>query len=429
VSVRAGIVVTGTEVLSGIIRDENGPWLSERLRGLGITLVDVIVVGDRPDDLRAALEFLAGQEVDLIITSGGLGPTADDLTGEIVASFAGRPLALDPAVEEQVWQIVSRMRGRWRDASEEGMRAGTRKQAMVPEGAVVLDPVGTAPGLVVSGDSVPPVLVLPGPPGELRPMWDAALGTAPLQAVLARAGVLEQRIMRVTGVPESELARLLRDVDLDLGRLEITTCLRRGELEIATVFDPAAADDYAGLERAVVDRFGDRVFSRDGATIDEIVAGLLLGPPVRTVAVAESCTGGLMAGRLTDRAGSSAYVLGGVVVYSNEAKVALADVPPELIASVGAVSPEVAAALADGAAARFGADVGIGITGIAGPGGGTPEKPVGTVCVCVVGPGGDRLERTLHLPGGRAVIRDRTTTAVMHLLRRLLMAGGEAAAA
>ena len=427
-TVRAGIVVTGTEVLSGIIRDENGPWLSERLRGLGITLVDVVVVGDRPDDLRAALEFLAGQEVDLIITSGGLGPTADDLTGEVVASFAQRPLSLDPALEERVWEIVSRMRGRWRDASEEGMRAGARKQALVPAGAFVLEPVGTAPGLVVVGEGVPPVLVLPGPPGELQPMWDAALDTAPLQALLARAGVLDQRIMRITGVPESELARLLREVDVDLGRLEITTCLRRGELEIATVFDPAAAGDYAGLEAAVVDRFGERVFSRDGSTVDEIVASRLVGPPARTVAVAESCTGGLMAARLTDRAGSSSYVLGGVVVYSNEAKVAMADVPAELIASVGAVSPEVAVALADGARRRFGADVGIGITGIAGPGGGTPEKPVGTVCVCVSSPDA-RLERTLRLPGGRGVVRDRTTTAVMHLLRRLLTAGDAAEAA
>ncbi len=427
-SLRAGIVVTGTEVLSGIIRDENGPWLSERLRGLGVTLSHVMVVGDRPDDLRAALDFLAAEGMDLIITSGGLGPTADDLTAEVVASFAARPLAVDPALEERVWQIVSRMRSRWRDASEEGMRAGARKQALVPEGAVVLEPVGTAPGLVVVGDAVPPVLVLPGPPGELQPMWSAALATAPLRALLARAGVLEQRIMRVTGVPESELARLLREAPVDLGRLEITTCLRRGELEIATVFDPAAAGDYASLESVVVERFGDRVFSRDGSTIDEIVAALLVGPPVRTVAVAESCTGGLMAGRLTDRAGSSAYVLGGVVVYSNEAKMALADVPAELIASVGAVSPEVARALADGARGRFGADLGIGITGIAGPGGGTPEKPVGMVCVCVSSDS-ERLERTLHLPGGRAVVRDRTTTAVMHLLRRLVTAGGTAAAA
>jgi nicotinamide-nucleotide amidase len=307
------------------------------------------------------------------------------------------------------------------------MREGSRKQALVPEGAVVLEPVGTAPGLVVPG--APPVVVLPGPPGELQPMWETALATAPLREVMARAGVLERRIMRIAGVPESELARLLREVSVPLDRLEITTCLRRGELEIATVFAPEVSDDYAGLESAVVDRFGKRVFSRDGATIDEIVAGLLLGPPVSTVAVAESCTGGLMAGRLTDRAGSSAYVLGGVVVYSNEAKTLHAGVPAELIASVGAVSPEVAAALAAGAAARFSADIGIGITGIAGPGGGTPEKPVGMVCVCVSGPDGAVLERTLHLPGDRATVRDRTTTAVMHLLRRVLLAGGTAAAA
>jgi competence/damage-inducible protein CinA-like protein len=424
VSVRAGIVVTGTEVLSGIIRDENGPWLSERLRGLGVVLSDIVVVGDRPDDLRAALEFLGS--VDLIITTGGLGPTADDLTTEVVADFSSRPLGLDSALEERIWQIVSRMRGRWPDASEEGMRAGTRKQAMVPSGSVVLEPVGTAPGLVVPGS--PPVLVLPGPPGELRPMWEVALETEPLRAVLARAGVLEQRIMRVAGVPESELARFLREADVPLERLEITTCLRRGELEIATVFEPAASDEYSALENAVVDRFGGRVFSRDGSTIDEIVAGLLLGPPVRTVAVAESCTGGLMAGRLTDRAGSSAYVLGGVVVYSNEAKVSQAGVDPGLITQFGAVSPEVAVALALGACSRFDADIGIGITGIAGPGGGTPEKPVGTVCVCVAS-GAERSERTLHLPGDRAMVRDRTTTAVMHLLRRLLLAAGAAEAA
>jgi nicotinamide-nucleotide amidase len=425
VTVRAGIVVTGTEVLSGIIRDENGPWLSEQLRGLGVDLADVVVVGDRPEDLRAALDFLAG--MDLIITTGGLGPTADDLTAEVVASFASRPLALDPALEERVWAIVSRLRARFRDASEEGMRAGARKQALVPEGALVLEPVGTAPGLVVPGS--PPVVVLPGPPGELRPMWEVALGTPPLQEVLARAGTFEQRIMRVAGVPESELARLLRELDFSLDPLEVTTCLRRGELEIATVFDPAAADTYASLEAAVVDRFGERVFSRDGSTIDEIVAELLLGPPVRTIATAESCTGGLMAGRLTDRAGSSAYVLGGVVVYSNEAKVEHAGVDPDLIVRHGAVSPEVAFALAAGAAARFSADIGIGITGIAGPGGGTPEKPVGMVCVCVAGPGEERLDRTLQLPGDRAAVRDRTTTAVMHLLRQALLTAGTAAAA
>jgi nicotinamide-nucleotide amidase len=422
VTVRAGIVVTGTEVLAGIIRDGNGPWLSERLRGRGVQLAHVMVVGDRRADLRAALEFLTSQAVDLIITTGGLGPTADDLTAEVVADFVARPLEHDPALEERIWAVVSRIRGRWRDVEEASLRAGARKQALVPRGAAVLEPVGTAPGLVVPGG--PAIVVLPGPPGELQPMWEAAVRVEPVRSLLARAGTLEQRIMRLVGVPEPEIARTLRDAEaagVPVERLEITTCLRRGELEIATVFAPEAAADYAALEAAIVERHGDRVFSRDGATIDELVAELLLGPPVRTVAVAESCTGGLMAARLTDRAGSSAYVLGGVVAYSNEAKVALAGVPTELIAAHGAVSPEVAAALADGAAARFDADLGIGITGIAGPGGGTPEKPVGTVCVCVAARAGTRVARTLHLPGDRASIRDRTTTVTLHLLRGLLL--------
>ncbi|MGH2947379.1 MAG: molybdopterin-binding protein, partial [Solirubrobacteraceae bacterium] len=322
-TVRAGIVVTGTEVLAGIIRDENGPWLSERLRELGVQLAHVLVVADRPHDLRAALDFLAREGMDLIVTTGGLGPTADDLTGEVVAEFAGRPLELDQALEERVWAIVAQLRQRWRDADEESLRAGARKQALVPRGAGVLEPVGTAPGLVVPSEG-PLVLVLPGPPGELRPMWAAALETAPVRDLLAGAGSFEQRIMRLTGIPESQLAASLRDVEVPLERLEITTCLRRGELEISTVFSPDAAGDYAALEAAILERHGERVFSRDGATIDELVARLLLGPPVRTVAVAESCTGGLMAARLTDRAGSSAYVLGGVVAYANEAKVALA---------------------------------------------------------------------------------------------------------
>jgi nicotinamide-nucleotide amidase len=424
VSVRAGIVVTGTEVLAGIIRDDNGPWLSERLRQRGVHLVAVHVVGDRPDDLRAALEFFG--DLDLVITSGGLGPTADDLTAEIVASFAGAPMELDAALEERIWGRISALRGRWRDVSDEALRAGNRKQALVPHGASVLEPVGTAPGLVVTVAGGPVVLVLPGPPGELRPMWDVAVTLPPVRDLLARAGTFEQRILRITGVPEAQLAEVLREL-APPSSLEITTCLRRGELEVATVFDPSAVVDYSLLETAIVDRFGERVFSRDGSTIDEIVAGLLLGPPVRTVAVAESCTGGLMAGRLTDRPGSSAYVLGGVVAYSNEVKVAHVGVPLVLIERHGAVSPEVARALAAGAAERFGASLGIGITGIAGPDGGTPDKPVGTVCVCVAGVGGSPLiERAVRLPGDRAVVRDRTTTLAMHLLRRALLERREA---
>jgi nicotinamide-nucleotide amidase len=422
VSARAGIVVTGTEVLSGIIADRNGPWLAERLRERGVQLAHVMIVGDRPEDLRAALEFLAREGMDLIITSGGLGPTADDLTAEVVAEFAGREMRLDKALDPLDQDARPDAQ---RASTLDAMRLGNRKQAMVPEGATVLEPVGTAPGLVVPAGGTT-VLVLPGPPGELQPMWRAAQETAALAAALAGAGVFEQRIMRLFGPPESEIAKTLRDAESDgvpLDRLEITTCLRRGEIEIATVFEPDAADDYAAFEAAVLERHGATVFARDGETIDDLVAGALLGPPVRTVAVAESCTGGLMAGRLTDRAGSSEYVLGGLTVYSNEAKVELAGVDGALIERHGAVSPEVAAALADGAIERLGSDIGIGITGIAGPGGGSELKPVGTVCLSVAARGGSRIDRTLQLPGNRAMVRERTTTVAMHLLRRLLDGG------
>jgi nicotinamide-nucleotide amidase len=426
VSARAGIVVTGTEVLSGIISDRNGPWLSERLREHGVQLAHMMVVGDRPDDLRAALDFLAGAGMDVIVTSGGLGPTADDLTAEVVAAFAGRELQLDTALEERIWASISRLRSRWTGIDEDALRAANRKQALIPAGATVLEPVGTAPGLVVppaTGDG-PTVVVLPGPPRELQAMWRTALETDTLRAALSGATAYEQRIVRMFGLPESEIANTLRALEAGgtpLERLEITTCLRRGEIEVATVFEPGAAGDYAAFEAGLLERHGERIFARDGETIDELVAGLLLGPPLRTIAVAESCTGGLMAARLTDRGGSSAYVLGGATVYSNAAKIDLAGVPAELIERHGAVSPEVAAALADGARARFGADVGIGITGIAGPGGGSEEKPVGTVCLSVSERGGARIDRTVQLPGGRADVRERTTTVTMHLLRRLLL--------
>jgi nicotinamide-nucleotide amidase len=419
-TLRAGIVVTGTEVLSGTVADRNGPWLSERLRERGVELAHVNVVADRADDLRAALDFLAREGMDLVITSGGLGPTADDLTAEVVGGFAGRAMVLDEALEERILAILRGYRASWRSYSEEAMRAANRKQAIVPEGATILEPLGTAPGLIVP-TAGPLVLVLPGPPSELRPMWATAVETEPLRGLLGRTGALEQRMLRLFGLPESEIALSLLEIERDgvpLDRLEITTCLRRGEIEIATVFPPEAAADYDAFAAGVRARHGEALFSEDGASIDEQVAGLLAG---RTIATAESCTGGLMAGRLTDRAGSSAYVLGGVVVYSDAAKTGFADVPAELIERHGAVSPEVAAALADGAIARFGAELGIGITGIAGPGGGSEEKPVGTVCLSVAHAGGERIDRTVRLPGDRAMVRERTTTVAMHLLRRLLL--------
>jgi nicotinamide-nucleotide amidase len=424
VSARAGIVVTGTEVLTGRVADRNGPWLSERLRELGVDHAYTLVVGDRREDMDEALRFLAARGVDLIVTSGGLGPTADDLTAEVVGAFAGRPMVLDEPLEERIAEILRPLLSRWPDLDPEAIRASNRKQAVVPSGATVLEPVGTAPGLVVAVDGGgPTVVVLPGPPRELHAMWPAAVGTEAFRAAVAGAVELRQEMLRLFGIPESEIAETLRLAEdaHGLEGLEITTCLRRGEVEVVTRFSPAAAGVYERFVETVRARHADTLFSEDGRSVDQQVADELRARGL-TIATAESCTGGLLAGRLTDLAGSSDYVLGGLVVYSNEAKSALAGVDPALIERVGAVSVEVAEALADGARARLGADVGVGITGIAGPFGGTPEKPVGLVCFSVAMPGDARLTRSLNLPGGRADIRDRSTTIAMHLVRRLLLA-------
>jgi nicotinamide-nucleotide amidase len=424
--IRAAILVTGTEVLTGIISDRNGPWLSERLLEIGVDAAMIQIVGDRPDDLLAALRYMADEGMALIVTSGGLGPTADDLTAEIVGRFAGREMVLDPGLEERIAEILRPMMSRWPGLDQEAIRESNRKQAVVPSGATVLDPVGTAPGLVVPparGDG-PTVVVLPGPPRELHEMWGRAVQTEAFRAAIAGATVYRRGIVRLYGMPESEIANTLRaahDAGLPLEPLEITTCLRRGEIEVSTRYEPSAEPAYESLVDFLADRHRDQLFSRDGSTVDEQVAGLLAG---RMVAVAESCTGGLMAARLTELAGSSAYFAGGVVVYSNEAKISMAGVDPESIERFGAVSTEVAEALADGAAARFDADLGIGITGIAGPGGGTEEKPVGTVCFSVCARDGGRITRRTRLPGSRSDIRDRSTTVVMHLLRRLLVGEG-----
>ena len=423
--VRAGILVTGTEVLSGIITDRNGPWLSERLADLGVDTAMIQIVGDRPEDLMSSLRYMASVGVAVIVTSGGLGPTADDLTAEVVGEFTGRTMVLDAEMEEKIAEILRPLMSRWRDLDPDAVLAANRKQAVVPAGATVLDPVGTAPGLVVpfaSGSSGPTVVVLPGPPRELHEMWEKAVSSDAFRAAIAGAPVYRHGVMRLYGIPESEIANTLvaaSEAGLSLSELEITTCLRRGEIEVSTRYEEPAEPAYQSFLSFVAERHRDQLFSRDGSTVDEQVASLLLASG-RTVAVAESCTGGLMSARLTERPGSSEYFLGGAVVYSNEAKVAVAGVDAGLIDRFGAVSNEVAEALAVGAASRFGTDVGIGITGIAGPGGGTEEKPVGTVCFSVSFRDGARLTRRLRLPGSRSDVRERSTTVAMHLLLRVL---------
>jgi nicotinamide-nucleotide amidase len=420
--VRAGILVTGTEVLTGIISDRNGPWLSERLREIGVDAAMIEIVGDRPADLLAALEHMAREGMALIVTSGGLGPTADDLTAEVVGRFTGREMVLDDALEQRIAEILRPLMSRWPDLDPEAIRVSNRKQAVIPKGATPLGPIGTAPGLVVppSDGSGPTVVVLPGPPRELQPMWEMARETEAFRAAIRGATTYRRGIVRLFGIPESEIASTLRaaqDAGCSLEPLEITTCLRRGEIEVTTRYEPPAEPAYRQLIEFIRERHRSTLFSEDGSTVDEQVATLLAG---RSVAAAESCTGGLLAARLTDRPGASAYFLGGIVAYSNQAKSELVGVDPALIVRFGAVSPEVADALADGAAERLGAEIGIGITGVAGPDGGTEEKPVGLVCICVSVRDGRRITRSVRLPGGRTDIRERSTTVAMHLLRRLL---------
>ncbi|HEX6401907.1 MAG TPA: competence/damage-inducible protein A [Pseudonocardiaceae bacterium] len=421
-NVRAGLVITGTELLSGLITDRNGPWLAQQLGELGVEVAHLICAGDRPADLAAALRFLADQGVDLIVTSGGLGPTADDLTAEVVAGFAGVALELDEAMEQQIAAILARFR-HLSAFDAEGLRAANRKQAMVPRTATPLDPVGTAPGLVVPVEGGPTVVVLPGPPRELQQMWPAALATPPVRKVLSRTEPFEFAQLRLFGLPESQIAVTLREVgeELDLAPLEITTCLRRAELVIDIRHRPGAGATRDALIEAIRTRHGRYLFSTDGTSLDEQVARLLRG---RRIGLAESCTGGLLAARLTDLAGSSEYVAGGVVAYSNEAKTRLLGVPAELIEQNGAVSPQVARAMAEGAQQRFDAGIGVGITGVAGPGGGTAAKPVGYVCLCVTTSDGAALAGDPVLPGDRAEIRNRAVTGAMHLLRRLISGAG-----
>src|SRR6516165_3185352 len=414
VSARAGIVVTGTEVLTGRVQDANGPWIADRLLELGVELAHITICGDRPSDIEAQLRFMADQSVDLIVTSGGLGPTADDMTVEVVARFCGRDLVLDTAVENKIAAILKSFMARFDGVDFDAVRAANRKQAMIPAGSEVLDPEGTAPGVVVPGK--PAVVVLPGPPRELQPMWQKAIETIAAQEAIAGRTTYRQKTIRMFGLPESGLAETLRGAEASIpgfDKLEITTCLRRGEIEMVTRYEPDTADAYAQLTKLLRDKHGHQLYSEDGSHVDDLVAQLLAG---HRIATAESCTAGLLAARLTDRPGSSDYVMGGVVSYSNEPKSELLGVDPSLIEANGAVSEPVAEAMAAGALKRFGADTAVAITGIAGPGGGTPEKPVGTVCFTVMLADGRTDTRTLRLPGNRSDIRERSTTVAMHML-------------
>jgi nicotinamide-nucleotide amidase len=289
----------------------------------------------------------------------------------------------------------------------------------VPEGATAIDPAGTAPGLVVPADGQV-VIVLPGPPRELQEMWPRALAVRAAEEVLGRAEPYRTMSIRMFGIPESELAKALREIQddgVDLDRLEVTTCLRGSELVTDVRHRPGDEGAAEALRAGLAERLGQFTYTESGESIEEVVFRLLGN---RTIAVAESCTGGLLAGRLTLRPGSSEWFAGGVVAYSNEAKADLLGVDPALISRHGAVSPEVAEAMADGALGRFGADVACAVTGVAGPDGGTEEKPVGYVCFCAKTAAGEVLARAPILPGNRTDVRERSVVVALHLVRYLL---------
>jgi len=394
--------------------DRNGPFYAREALSLGLQPARVIVVGDDPAELEGALR--EGVQADVCLVSGGLGPTPDDRTVELVARVTGRELRLDHQLEEQIERFSRTLADRLGRPYAD-FAAGVRKQATVPEGAVVLGLAGTAPGLVLdTGTCV--VVILPGPPGELKRLWPRAVESEPLQRVLAHTRRPGRRILRFYGASESAIARALDEAGGDGDGVEATICARDFEIHVDLIVEPGAEERADGLVGRLREPLGRYLFAEDERAVQELVLELCLGRGL-TLGTAESCTGGLVAARLTAVPGSSEVFRGGVVAYADDVKQAELGVPAELLAVHGAVSAEVAAAMAQGVRSRLGVDVGVATTGIAGPGGGTPEKPVGLVFFHAAGPDGEEALR-FELPGDREWIRARSAVAALHLVRRLL---------
>ena len=416
----AEVIAIGSELLGSTRLDTNSLFLSEILSSLGIVLRAKAVVGDSKRDIAAVLRG-ALERVDLVIMTGGLGPTDDDLTREAVSDVLGVPLIEHADLVERLEQRFARRGLKMPDVN--------RRQAQILRGGVIVEnPNGTAPGQMFErGHQV--ILLLPGPPRELKAMMVELAKTALAQ----RSGT--ERLFRtslfIVGRGESHVEEVAQPVYSKWLQqsppIETTILAAPGQIELHLVLrsaDPAAAERALGVAREqLIAALGADVFSIDGRSMEEIVGALLLERQL-TVSAAESCTGGLMMSRLTDVPGSSAYVAGGVVVYSNELKTSLAGVDPALIASHGSVSEPVAMALAEGIRARTGASIGVGITGIAGPTGGTPQKPVGTVCIAVVGPE-SAVVKTFALFGTRTMIKFWSAQYAMNLVRRMLLGSAQ----
>jgi nicotinamide-nucleotide amidase len=410
----ASIVVTGSELVRGDRRDLNGPFLAAEVVRLGLDPAGIAIVGDRPEDLERALHH--GFEADLCIVSGGIGPTHDDRTIELVARVAGRELVLDVKLEREIEAISRAFADRLGRPYAE-FETGVRKQATLPEGGLSLGLAGTAPGAVLDlGGCV--VVSLPGPPRELQRLWPRAAESVPVRRVLERTPDRTRLALRFYGTPESAVAGALAGSGGDGDGVEVTICAREFEIHVDLLVDPGAETRAAELAGSLREALGRYLFSEDERSIAEIVLDRCRARGM-TLATAESCTGGLVAARLTSVPGSSDVVRGAVVAYADDVKVEQLGVPHALIERHGAVSGEVARAMAAGVRARLRADVGVAVTGVAGPDGGSDEKPVGLVHLHASS-GETDLSRKLELPGDRDTVRGRATAGALHLVRRLL---------
>lgn len=408
----AEIIAIGSELLTPDRTDTNSLWLTEKLNGIGVEVKLKTIVGDDDARLEEAIKD-ALRRSRVVITTGGLGPTEDDITRKIAARAMGRRLLFNEKVLAAISQLFERMGRSMPDINS--------RQAMVIEGAEVLDnPHGTAPGMYIEHDKCA-VVLLPGPPREIRPMFEAFV--QPKLAAKAGDVRVVRRILRVAGMGESAVDERIAPVYTQYKNPQTTILFNRSEIEIHLTAQAKTEQEAEllldGLAGQIEERLGDAIFAFRGETMEEVV-GLRLAVGGFTLAVAESCTGGLIAQRLTEIPGSSVYFMEGVVAYSNDAKIRSLGVDPEVILRHGAVSAPVAEAMAEGIRRRADTDFGLAVTGIAGPGGGTEEKPVGLVFIALADDA--HIEhRKLMLPGDRHLIRWRASQAALDLLRRRLI--------
>ncbi|WP_406677706.1 competence/damage-inducible protein A [Moorella sp. ACPs] len=407
----AEAIFTGTEMLLGQIVNTNAAYLSRQLAAAGISLYRQVVVGDNLERIREAIDN-ARRRADLIIVSGGLGPTEDDLSREALAAALNLPLVEDPAARENVTRYFA--------ARQRSMPSSNLKQALLPAGARALNnPYGTAAGVFLEHEGKIYAL-LPGPPREFEPMVVDQLLPL-LESYGARREVIFSRVLKIAGMGESAVEEALKDL-LHGNNPTLAPLAKPGEVTLRLTARASnreqARELIRPLETAIRQRLGEYIFGSDADTLEGVIGSILAGRNL-TLAIAESCTGGLLAHRVTNIPGSSAYFLGGMVTYSNEAKIKFLGVEEETLAAHGAVSPEVAAAMARGVRRAFTADIGVGITGIAGPGGGTPAKPVGLVYIGLDIQGKVEVQRELFVGERENIKWQSTQSALYHLWKGL----------